>query len=380
MEAGGILEDRLGGAGEVGRAAEEFRHHLCDGVHDDLARVARCDRFGIMACGEDGNLFLPAVRHLRRDRALILCAEFGIGLPILCELRLPREALLLALLLALIPVGLCFLGYVEAFVFRPAEVLLGRLRRLGAERLPMHAFCARLGAAVADHRAHADERGPGSLRLGCVDRGFERNKIVAIRDHLDVPVVRLESHRHIFGEAELGGAIERDEVVVVQQDELAQAKGSGKRARLMRDALHEVAITAEDEGMVIDWRVIVFAARGIASLVVDRGEMFLRDRQTHCLSEPLAEGSGSDFNARRLSIFRVSRSMRTVLAELLQLLHRQVEAGQMQRAIEQCRGVAVRQDEAITIRPERLLWVELHELGVEQVRDRRAAKRCSGMA
>ena len=41
VEAGRILEDGLGRAGQVGRAAKQLRHHLRDRVHHDLAGVAR---------------------------------------------------------------------------------------------------------------------------------------------------------------------------------------------------------------------------------------------------------------------------------------------------------------------------------------------------
>ncbi len=61
VEAGRILEDGLGGAGEIGGAAEELGDDLGDGVHDDLAGVAGGD--GLVG-GEDGNRLLPAFGQL----------------------------------------------------------------------------------------------------------------------------------------------------------------------------------------------------------------------------------------------------------------------------------------------------------------------------
>ena len=60
VEAGRVLEDGLGGGGEVGSAAEELGDDLLDGVHDDLAGVAGGD--GLVG-REDGDLLLPVLRR-----------------------------------------------------------------------------------------------------------------------------------------------------------------------------------------------------------------------------------------------------------------------------------------------------------------------------
>jgi hypothetical protein len=52
----------------------------------------------------------------------------------------------------------------------------------------------------------------------------------------------------------------------------------------------------------------------------------------------------------------------------------------MQRTVQQRRRVAIRQDEAVTVDPLRIRRIVLHQLVVEQVGDRRAAKRGAGMA
>ena len=62
VEAGRVLEDGLGGGGEVGRAAEELGDDLLNGVHDDLAGVAGGDR---LVGREDGDLLLPVLRRVR---------------------------------------------------------------------------------------------------------------------------------------------------------------------------------------------------------------------------------------------------------------------------------------------------------------------------
>ena len=47
---------------------------------------------------------------------------------------------------------------------------------------------------------------------------------------MDVPVIGLEAHGDVLGEGELGGAVEGDEVVVVEDDELAEAEGPASEA------------------------------------------------------------------------------------------------------------------------------------------------------
>ncbi len=66
--------------------------------------------------------------------------------------------------------------------------------------------------------------------LAFLRRLLDGLEIVAILDHLDVPVVGLEALGDVLGEGELGGSVERDEVVVVEDDQLAEAEGSGERA------------------------------------------------------------------------------------------------------------------------------------------------------
>ena len=201
---------------------------------------------------------------------------------------------------------------------------------------------------------------------------FDGDEIVAVGDGLDVPVIGLEALGDVFGEGELGGAVERDEVVVVEDDELAEAEGSGERGGLVRDAFHQVAVAAEDVGVVVDDVV------GVA--VVDGGEMLLCGGDADGHAEALAERAGGDFDAGGLAVLGMAGRVRAPLAELLELRHRQVVAGEMQRAVEQRRGVAVGEDEAVAVDPLGVGGIVLHELVIEQVGDGRAAERGAGVA
>ena len=97
-------------------------------------------------------------------------------------------------------------------------------------------------------------------------------------------------------------------------------------------------------------------------------------------AEALAERAGGDFDAGGLAVLGVAGGVGAPLAELLELRHGQVVAGEMQRAVEQRRGVAVGEDEAVAVDPLGVGGIVLHELVVEQVGDGCAAEGRAGVA
>ena len=92
-------------------------------------------------------------------------------------------------------------------------------------------------------------------------------------------------------------------------------------------------------------------------------------------------------------IFRMPRRFAAELAEMANVVERdrrlaeplvlrvhRARAGQIQHRPQQHRGVAVRQDEAIAIRPDRVLRIEAHDLVPDHVDQRRERHRRAGMA
>ena len=124
-----------------------------------------------------------------------------------------------------------------------------------------------------------------------------------------MPVVSLEALVDVLSKAEFGGAVERDQVVVVEEDELAQAQGAGKRAGFVRDAFHQVAIAAQNVGVVVDDLHV--------GLVVDGGQMLLRDSQADRHGQALAERASGDLNPGRETVLRMAGRLGVPLAELL---------------------------------------------------------------
>ncbi len=103
------------------------------------------------------------------------------------------------------------------------------------------------------------------------------------------------------------------------------------------------------------------------------------ERHADRIRNPLAERAGRRFDARRDAVFGVTRRLRMKLAEMLQLFHRQIVAGQMQQRIQQHRAVAVRQHEAVAIRPVRVLRVMTQMARPQRNADFRHAHRHAGV-
>ena len=99
-------------------------------------------------------------------------------------------------------------------------------------------------AAITDVRADQDHRGPISLRLRFLDRLRDIFGVVSIWNVPSVPAIRLKTLGHIFGEIDFGGPGERNVILIVETDQLAQLQVPGQRRSLLRDAFHQIAIAA----------------------------------------------------------------------------------------------------------------------------------------
>jgi hypothetical protein len=229
----------------------------------------------------------------------------------------------------------------------------------------------RVRRADRDVRTDLDEGRAIGLRVGRSERLADRVEREVVAEPLDVPAVRLVARRDILHERQVGRALDRDLVVVVDQAELAEAEEAGDRGRLAGDALHHVAVGADREGAVIDDLV--------AGHVVARGQHALGDRHADGVADTLAERTGRDVDAGRVPPLGVAGRLRSPLPERLQVVHRQVVARQVERGILQHACVAGRQHEPVAVGPAGRLRVVPHRLGVEHVGDRRKRHGGTGM-
>ena len=98
------------------------------------------------------------------------------------------------------------------------------------------------------------------------------------------------------------------------------------------------------------------------------------------VGDALPERAGGSLDAVSVAVLRVSRGLGVELAEVLQILHAHVVAGEMEKGVEEHGAVAVRKDEAVAVIPLGLLRIVLEETAPENLRDVRHSERYSRMA
>ncbi len=152
--------------------------------------------------------------------------------------------------------------------------------------------------AIADRGAHRDDRG-SVVRA----RGFDRRRdgldVGTVLDALGVPAVGVEALQDVFGPGHARGTVELDVVVVVEDDEPAQAQVAGQAGGLRRDALLEIPVRADDVRPVVDDVV-----SGTPEL---RRQPSLGDGHAHGVRETLAQRAGRGLDARREAVLGVAR-------------------------------------------------------------------------
>src|SRR5690606_9933391 len=226
--------------------------------------------------------------------------------------------------------------------------------------------------AEADRGAAANEDGLVVVGDGLLDRRLDRVGVVAVDVADHAPAVGLEARGRVVGEPALDLAVDRDVVVVPEGDQLAQAPGAGERGGLVRDALHQAAVAHEHPGTVVD--------DGELGTVEALREQLLCQREAHGVGEALAERAGRGLHARGHEVLGVAGGLRFELAEALDLLDRQVVAGQVQQCVLQHRAVPVGEHEAVAVEPLRVVGVMAQVVVPEHLGDVGHAHRHARMA
>jgi hypothetical protein len=121
----------------------------------------------------------------------------------------------------------------------------------------------------------------------------------------------------------------------------------------------------------------------MAGPVVASGEHLLGDRHADRVADALAERAGGDLDARGLPLaveLGVPRGLGSPLPELLEVLHREVVAREVQRRVLEDAGMTGREHEAVAAGPGRIGGIVAHALAVEHVADGRERHRRAGMS
>ncbi len=174
-----------------------------------------------------------------------------------------------------------------------------------------------------------------------------------------MPVVGLKTLADVVGVRQFGRALDADVVVIVETNELGEAQMSGQGSGLVRCAFHQIAVATENVGEMVDDLV--------AWAIVNGRQMRLGGGHAHGIHHALTERTGGGFHAGCVPIFRVSGRAASPLPKVFDIVECQIEAGQMQHRIEQHGGVTVREHKAVTVKPVRILRVEIHHAGPQRV-------------
>ena len=371
LDAPAAVDERERGGRQVGRAADQLGNLGRRPLDDLLGGLAGGDHAGVRA------LLRDVGPEAGRQRVAELTLELpGLGLEVLAvglELLLPALLLLAAAVDGLAEVGERLVGDEERLEARVAVDLLGEPDLLLAERRAVRAVRVLLvRRAGRDVRAHDDQARAVRDLLRRGHRGVELVEADVLVQVLDVPAVGLVAGADVLGEGELRVALDRDVVVVVEADQAAEAEVARERGGLAGDALLQVAVRGDEVRVGVDRRVVALVEAG--------GEHALAERHADRGGDALAERAGRGLDARDVAVLRMARARRVDLAELLDLVERDVVAGQVQDAVEQHRGVTAGEDEAVAARPVGILRVVLHHPRVEQVGDRGQRHRRPGVA
>ena len=200
-----------------------------------------------------------------------------------------------------------------------------------------------------------------SFRPRCRQGGRDCGAVLTVDAGQHMPTIGLEAFGRVVAEPPDHLAVDGDAVVVVHADELAQLLHAGERGHLVRDALHHAAVAEKHVGVMID-DVVAGAVEGGAKRA-------LRQRHAHGIGNTLAQRPGGGFDPEVQFALRVAGGLGAELAKILDLVHRQGIAREMQHRIQQHGRVAVRQHESVAVPPVRIARIELKHVAPQHLGD-----------
>ena len=164
-----------------------------------------------------------------------------------------------------------------------------------------------------DQGLQDDERGAIDLAARGLEGDRETASVLTIDRVDDMPAVGAKTGGHALTKRDLGAAVDRDRVVVVEIDEVAEGVSTGEGRGLRGHAFHQIAVADEAVDEMLPGKVPVRRARGIASELRTRHAR--REGHADAVGEALAEGTGRELDTGRLPVLGVARRARSELAE-----------------------------------------------------------------
>ena len=225
------------------------------------------------------------------------------------------------------------------------------------------------GGRPTDDGAQRDERGLRGLGLRGVEGIVQGGGVLLVGavlaepvDALDVPAVGLVAGEDVLGEGDRGVVLDGDVVVVPDDGDVAELLGAGEGGGLGGDALFEAAVAGDDVDVVVE-DGLAEGGLGIEQAVDAAGVHGEADGG----GDAGAQRAGGDLNALGVAVFWVAGGQGAGGTKRLNVVEFEAEAGQVELDVLGQRGVAGREDEAVTTDPARIRRVDVHDLVVEEV-------------
>ncbi len=210
------------------------------------------------------------------------------------------------------------------------------------------------------------------LGFGRGERIGDCHTVIAVGNFEDLPAVSFIALADIFGESDVGIALDGNVIIIVKHDQLAQFQGAGQGSCFAGDPFHQAAVANKCVGVMVDDLEIGAVEPG--------GQMSLADRHTDRRCHALTERPSCHFDTDSVTEFRMARRLAAPLAERLQIIQGQAVAEQVKQRIEQHRGVAGAQHEAVAVDPLRIGRIVVHDFRPQGVCHRCGPHWFTGMA
>ena len=263
----------------------------------------------------------------------------------------------------------------EALVGIEAQRPLHGRHLVGAERRAVDlARVHQIRCGITDNALDRDERRPVGDGPGAVDRGQDVRYVLAAFDPLDVPSVRLVALRHVLGQRDRRVVLDRDLVVVIEDDEVAELLTAGDRRRLRGDALLDIAVGGDHVDVVVEGRGAGRCVRVEQAALPPRCHGHADRRR-----EPLAQRPGGDLHTAGVPMLGVARRQRPPGPQRLEVGELQTVPGQVELDVEGQRGVPAGQHESVPADPIGIRRIVPHHALEQRIRQGSEAHRGSGV-
>ncbi len=318
---------------------------------------------------------VPAVGQVLGGEPVQQRLAVGFALRPRLELRLPFLVRFPAPVDQLAGVGDDLVAHLELLVGIEAQDFLdGRDLVVAQGRAVRLAGVHQVGRGIADDRAQFDERRPVGDGLGVGDGLLDGRHVLAALHLLHVPAVGLVARGGVLAQRDVGVVLDRDLVVVVEDDEVAQLLHGRQRRGLRRHALFDVAVGGDHVDEVVEGTGARLGVRIEQAALVAR-----RHGHAHRGGQALAQRPGGDLDAEGVPELRVPGRLGAPGAQRLDVGELEAEPAEVELEVQRQAAVSAREDEPVAAQPVGVAGVVPHHALEQGVGQRRQAHRRPGM-